>query len=111
MGDINIEVLKFSNTEINNYITALEFELFISTITKATSFPNKDIDVPYCNDHIWMNLIDCSRSGIINMDLIDHCPTFRHFTPTCSVMHKAPIEFSSRSYFKSNEDVLVRELK
>ena len=76
-----------------NNLLEVQSKLFIPTITEATRFSNNDRDVPSCIDRIRINLLNCSRSGIINMDFTDDCPTFINLTLRSKVKHNAAIKF------------------
>ena len=75
MGDLNICLLKPSNPNLN-FSNLLFSHHFNPLITKATRFPQIEGETPSCLDHIWINKFIDLDTGIINIDVSDHLPTF-----------------------------------
>ena len=75
MGDLNICLLKPKNPNLN-FSNLLFSHHFNPLITKATRFPQIDGEAPSCLDHIWINKFIDLDTGIINIDVSDHLPTF-----------------------------------
>ena len=75
MGDLNIDLLK-ENTVISDFSNILYSKHFIPLITKATRFSPIEGERPSCLDHIWINKFNFISSGILNIDIGDHLPTF-----------------------------------
>ena len=75
MGDFN--VCLFKDCEANlNFMNTFFVNHFSPLITKATRFSPIDNEVPSLLDHIWINKIKPHVSGILNIDITDHLPTF-----------------------------------
>ena len=75
MGDLNICLLKPSRSN-QNFSNLLFSNHFIPLITKATRFPQIEGETPSCLDHIWINKFFDLDTGIIDIDISDHLPTF-----------------------------------
>ena len=77
MGDFNICLLK--NDECNqNFINTLYGNHFIPLITKFTRFSPVAGEMPSLLDHFWINKFNSCTTGILNVDITDHLPTFIH---------------------------------
>ena len=74
MGDMNIDLLKFStNEKINTYLENLFLNAFLPTITKPTRIAHNSATLI---DHVYCNRLDKSfKSGIIITDVADHYGT------------------------------------
>ena len=75
MGDINVNIL-FDNPEVQNFMHFFQIHHFFPLIRKPTRFPSDASGSPTLLDHIWINSFLNTKSGIISIDLTDHCPTF-----------------------------------
>ena len=75
-GDLNIDLLKHNTHRITEFMEMMQALSFVPLITKATKFPNDDNSAPSLLDHIWFNSLTPFSSGIIAIDLTDHCPIF-----------------------------------
>ena len=64
---------QWNNIQVMNTFFANHFS---PLITKATRFSPIDNEVPSLLDHIWINKIKQNVSGILNIDITDHLPTF-----------------------------------
>ena len=79
-GNMNINLNDLYLVHVNNYTSCLSSSFFIPTITECTRFPSYDSNVSPLNlDHIWFNKLLNFESGMINIDISDHIPTFLHF--------------------------------
>ena len=111
-GDININLLDLDNSIVSNYVTQLNSLFFLPTITKATRFPAElSSSAPSNLDHIWINKLVKFKSGILDIDFTDHCPTFLHFSlPKFNkkTIEKIKIEF--RPFSQKNLDSLILSL-
>ena len=80
MGDMNINLTDISSLPVNNYISCLNSFNFIPVITKPTRFaPNDPNQNPSTLDHIILNKPISFKSGVLEWDHTDHCPTFIYF--------------------------------
>ena len=78
-GDMNINLNNIDSIHVNNYVSCLNSSLFLPVITKPTRFPSGDNNGNPSNlDHIWYNKLQPFQSGILNLDISDHLPTFLH---------------------------------
>jgi len=76
-GDLNINLLNEECVDTCSFITMLQTMNFLPAITKPTRFPSGDVHCqPTTLDHIWINGFQNYVSGIISLDITDHCPTF-----------------------------------
>ena len=110
-GDMNINLNDLDSVHVNNYTSCLSSSFFIPAITKCTRFPSNDINASPSNlDHIWFNKLFNFESGMINIDISDHLPTFLHlFLNHDEVIHtKTKIEF--RPITQRSLDKFVHEL-
>ena len=78
VGDMNINLLDESGS-VQNFMAQLNSLNFLPTITIPTRFSPNDSSVPTLLDHILINRLDKFTSGVLNIDLTDHCPSFIHF--------------------------------
>ena len=76
-GDTNINLNDINSLQVNNYLSCLYSSHFIPTITKFTRFPANN-QSPSNLDHIFFNKPQNFVSGVLNIDITDHCPTFLH---------------------------------
>ena len=74
-GDLNICLLQdnHSNTQ---FVNTFQSHHYFPVITKPTRFSATDNHLPSLLDHIWYNSLNIFESGIVSLDLTDHCPTF-----------------------------------
>lgn len=75
MGDFNVCLFKDHEANLN-FMNTLFSNHFSPLITKATRYSPIDNEVPSLLDHIWINKIRPNVSGILNVDITDHLPTF-----------------------------------
>ena len=89
-GDANIAI-NSSSTISNYYMSCLQSFGFVSAIDKPTRFPsNISSDTQAsCLDHIFFNKLTYYASGVISLDISDHCPTFLKL-PTDLCIPKKP---------------------
>ena len=77
-GDININLLS-ENTMTNsalNYIQTLHSHSFTQTITQPTRMPPNNTTNGSLLDHTWINCDKHIKSGVFEIDITDHLPTF-----------------------------------
>ena len=77
-GDLNINLLS-NRSIVDNLCATLNSFNLISAITVPTRFPSNDSSSPTILDHVWVSFLDEYTSGVIKIDLTDHCPTFLYF--------------------------------
>ena len=77
IGDLNIDLLKQNNQSVKTFMDTMQAMNFIPLITKATRFPSAEgMGAPSLLDHIWTNSFVQFSTGIITVDITDHCPVF-----------------------------------
>ena len=52
---------------------------FVPRITKPTRFSSNTSETPSLLDQIWTNFVDNVTTGILSIDITDHCPMFLSF--------------------------------
>ena len=76
-GDININMMDLDARFVLDYVSLMQSYRVFPVINKPTRFPpNLAPGVPTLLDHIWFDSFSYFNSGIIDLDLSDHCPTF-----------------------------------
>ena len=76
-GDMNINILQRDTNDVLLYETLMNSYNFIPVINKPTRFSQNAVSSSNL-DHIWINSLSNYTSGIINIDISDHLPTFYH---------------------------------
>lgn len=71
-GDLNIDLLAPKNFDVNiiDCFNSYNFYPLINIPTRITPHSHS------CIDHIWYNCFNVSLSGVINLDVTDHCIIF-----------------------------------
>ena len=77
LGDLNINILT-ENTITNRFVYELQALNYLPLITQPTRFSPIPGIQPTLLDQIWMNFREQYSSGILFVDLSDHCPIFLH---------------------------------
>lgn len=108
-GDFNADLLKSDNVPIINLVSSLQTLHFLPVITKPTRFPaDESIGSPSLLDHVWLNTLSRYCSGILCVDITDHCPTFVSlFVPQKNVER---IKLSFRCHAPENVQSFLNEL-
>lgn len=75
-GDININLFNQNSLTTLNYIQTLHSHHFTQTITQATRIPPNNTDNLSLIDHTWINSDIHIKSGVFEIDITDHFPTF-----------------------------------
>ena len=77
LGDINVDLLKHCTQPVTAFINTMQTVSFIPVITKPTRFPPADSGGdPSLLDPIWINSLREYYSGVLCIDITDHCPVF-----------------------------------
>ena len=97
MGDLNICLLK-QETYITDYLNLLFSHHFSQVITRPTRFSQISGIAPSLLDHIFINRYTSFSSGIIDLDITDHLPTFIHLENLIRPTHKVKLEFTISLY-------------
>ena len=107
-GDFNINLSDYNTTSVNNFSNCLNSMHFIPLITRPTRFPpNEQTSNPSTLDHIWINCLVPFKSGILYMDLTDHCPVFVNFNFGLLNENDSKFELRFRPFNKQNFNKLV----
>ena len=102
MGDLNVDLIN-SSIDGQTFMNELQSLFFTYLINKPTRFPpNNSNGLPTLLDRIWTNDILNFTSGILNLDITDHLPTFV-LIPVFSVSPEK-IEINFRDHNHSNID-------
>ena len=76
-GDININFSSQNDAQTDNYLAMMRSHCLMPVITRPTRFSNDENSTSSSNlDHIWFNGLNSFLSGILTIDITDHCPTF-----------------------------------
>ena len=75
MGDLNIDLLS-SNPRTLDLFELMQSHHFLPAICKPTRFPTIESHSPSLLDQIWINFSSKYSSGIVSIDVTDHCPIF-----------------------------------
>ena len=80
IGDQNINLLGHnSDLPTSNFLSALQSINFHPHISKPTRFPDENqVGLPSLLDHIFINFIENTLSGIFHFPISDHLPIFIH---------------------------------
>ena len=79
-GDFNINLLNSDSPDIISFVSLMQSNHFVPTVTKPTRFPpNDSLIESTLLDHIWFNCLEMYTSGILLYDITDHCPVFSCF--------------------------------
>ena len=77
VGDFNINLLDNSIEANINLMSFMQSNHLVPLIKRPTRYPaNLDNTLPTLLDHIWVNFLDSSLSGVLDIDITDHCPVF-----------------------------------
>ena len=75
VGDMNVNIL-LTETRTDHFVNSLRSLHFVPMIDKPTRFPTIPGHSPSLLDHFWVNKIDNYLSGVVSIDVSDHCPIF-----------------------------------
>lgn len=111
-GDMNLNANDSDCFFVNSYLNSLNSMFYISAIDKPTRFPaDLNSSSPTAIDHIFINKLIPFKSGIINIDLSDHLPTFIHlYLGDILDRRDEKLKFSFRPYSKQNFDKFITKL-
>ena len=110
-GDMNINLYDLDSVHVDNCSSCLSSSFFIPTITKCTRFPSYDSNVSPSNlDHIWFNKLFNFWSGMINIDISDHLPTFLHMYLNHNEVNHTKTKIEFRHITQLSSDKFAHEL-
>jgi hypothetical protein len=97
-GDLNIDLLSDNCRHVSGFVSSMQSLHFLPLITKPTRFPPNDQSCnPSLLDHIWSNSLCNYSSGILALDITDHCPTFVQIPIPVNLNEKIKLVFRSHS--------------
>ena len=73
MGYLNIN-LSNDNPEREHSMKCMQTYYFVPRITKPTRFLSSNNETPSLLDQIWTIFVDNVTTGILSIDITDHCP-------------------------------------
>lgn len=82
-GDFNINILNSCHEPNNYFLTSMQTLNFLPNISMPTRFSSIDNVAPTLLDHVWTNILESHHSGIILLDITDHCPVFTNIARVC----------------------------
>ena len=110
IGDVNVDLLMHSTESVMEFVNTMQSLSFIPAITKPTRFPEGDgKGDPSLLDHIWVNTLSCFKSGILTVDITDHCPIFIQLP--VSLKQKAGIKLTFRVHTPRNIELFKEEVR
>lgn len=103
-GDFNLDLLNIDCPIVNNFIAKMQSISYLPVILKPTRFPPGESDTrPTLLDHIWINSTQLLSSGVLTVDISDHCPTFAHIPLSVDrLTGKKKISFRHHSVIHDN---------
>ena len=75
LGDLNLNLLN-ANSAREHFMNFMQSYYFVPRISKPTRFSTNDSETPSLLDQIWTNFVDNVTTGILSIDITDHCPIF-----------------------------------
>ena len=110
IGDFNINLLEFStHLPTNQFLNTMQNFKYIPLIARPTRFPDGNQRGSHSLlDHIYVNFVPPSISGIIKHIVTDHRPVFFNIPISEGVQHGFSIKF--RLINKVNRDLFTRAL-
>ena len=96
IGDFNLDILNANSSAVNYFMNTMQSFHYFPLISKPTRFPSNTTE-PTLLDHIWCNNFNHYTSGIIPIDVTDHCPIFIVINSNPILSQKNKIEFRVHS--------------
>ena len=110
-GDANINLNNLESPIVNDYLAGFQSSYFLPAITNSTRFPASAGNFSPSNlDHIFFNKTQYYESGILKIDITDHCPTFLHLPFFLNKPNNVKIKIQSRPYTQQNFEKFSNEL-
>ena len=111
-GDMNINLNSGESNSFIEYAAILHSRSFLPAITIPTRFtPNYPLQNSSNLDHIWFNFKENISSGVLNMDVTDHCPVFIHIIQnTTEINNNERIRIMSRPFSDDSLGILASKL-
>ena len=79
-GDLNLNLLNIDQADIGQFVHLMQSFHYLPRISKPTRFSSINSSVSAtCLDHFWSNFAFSANSGVISIDITDHCPIFLAF--------------------------------
>ena len=110
-GDMNINLNNPDSPYLDDYLACLFSLNFLPTISKFTRYPTNDSNSNPANlDHIFVNNCCSFVSGVIELDLTDHLPTFLHYPIEQFETNETNFKIEFRPFTQSNFNKFCDEL-
>ena len=110
-GDTNINLNNPNSTHVDNYLACLQSSFFLPVITKFTRFPADPANHSPTNlDHIFLNKALNFESGVLDIQISDHCPTFINIPYYLAEPNKPKIKVQFRLCNDRNLELFSAEL-
>ena len=100
-GDFNLNLLQ-NDLHVQNFMNIFQSNHFLPLISKPTRFSARLDEEPSLLDHIWLNRFSSSTSGIVSVDLSDHCPIFVFITLVDKSNSNDLVKIQFRDYSTAN---------
>ena len=110
-GDWNVNLLNPNGLDVQRLTSSLQSHCFIPSITKATRFAPDSQTLASSLDQIWTDSLSCSISGIIDLDITDHCPTFLNFNVPTPLKQDNYFDYTFRPFSIDNRNRLEEKLR
>ena len=110
-GDINLDLCGNHSQRFSDYTDIMQSFSFLPAITIPTRLSANHNSNSTNLDHIFINKLTHFTSGVIYLDLTDHCPTFIHFhTIFPNNNGNSKIKIESRPFNQDFLDKLINDL-
>ena len=106
-GDLNIDLTNINSNCTSNLMSLLSSMFLYPVITKPTRLGNSSSTL----DQIWFNKYFPIFSGIIYLDITDHCPCFLNFELPNLQTIEQNFTIESRPFNESNLNLLINKLE
>ena len=110
VGDMNLDLCSNNDQNVSSFTDILHSYLFLPAITVPTRLSVNENTNSTNLDHIWIDRLTNFVSGVIYLDLSDHCPTFIHFCTDTSGNNCDKIKIETRPFSQARLDSLTNDL-
>ena len=111
VGDLNINLLDRESERFGRFTNSRRALHYFPGITRPTRFSDNSISTLL--DHIWIHYLDSCmiRSGILTIDVTDHCPTFLTFVRRSITGGGESVKVSFHCVTEENRENFMAKLK
>ena len=108
MGDFNVCLLKENTTNSNSPLSSMLHRFyFVPMITKPTRVSDHSATLI---DHIWINFVNETNSGVVLSNISDHYFVFSNFVGLVDRDINELIKFTFRDFSKENTDKFIHNI-